>query len=147
MFHSFPAFLMETPQLPFRTSTLHARRRPSNMARGELTVRRARDHAGAAIFMRSTPGCGTSADPSLELVSESFFSRYLSLFSGDFTYVHWNIPTYSPIRIFIFGRRYVPILKTFLQFFKNRSFRGVEPPEGLEIVPDILTQFFSKSEF
>ncbi len=25
-------------------------------------------------------------------------------------------------------------------FFKNRSFGGVEPPEGLEIVPDIFTQ-------
>jgi hypothetical protein len=71
------------------------------------------------------------------------FSRDLSLFSRDFTYVHWNIPTCSPIRIFIFGRRYVPILNTFLQFFfKNRSFGSVEPQEGLEIVPDILTQFF-----
>jgi hypothetical protein len=27
-------------------------------------------------------------------------------------------------------------------FLKNRSFGGVEPPEGLEIVPDILTQIF-----
>ncbi len=37
----------------------------------------------------------------------------------------------------------VPILKTYLQFFlKNRSFGGVEPPEGLENVPDILTQIF-----
>jgi hypothetical protein len=27
------------------------------------------DHAGAAIFMRSTPGCGTLADPSLEWVA------------------------------------------------------------------------------
>jgi hypothetical protein len=26
-------------------------------------------HAGAAMFMRSTPGCGTSAHPSLELKS------------------------------------------------------------------------------
>ncbi len=34
------------------------------------------------------------------------------------------------------------ILKTFLRFFKNRSFGGVEPPKGLEIVSDILTQNF-----
>ncbi len=27
-------------------------------------------------------------------------------------------------------------------FLKNRSFGGVEPPEGVEIVPDILTQIF-----
>ena len=70
-----------------------------------------------------------------------FSSRFFT-FSRDFEYVHWNIPTSSPIRIFIFGRRYVPILITFLRFFKNRSFGGVEPPEGLEIVPDILTQNF-----
>ncbi len=48
----------------------------------------------------------------------------------------------SPIRIFISDGG------TFLSyiFFKNRSFGGIEPPEGLEIVPDILTQNFSKSE-
>ena len=34
------------------------------------------------------------------------------------------------------------MLKTFLRFFKNRSFGGGEPPEGLENVPDILTQIF-----
>ncbi len=28
-----------------------------------------RDHAGAAMFMRSTPGCGTLAGPSLEWVA------------------------------------------------------------------------------
>ncbi len=43
----FPCFLMETPQLPFRTSTLQARSRPSNL--GALTVRRARDHAGICL--------------------------------------------------------------------------------------------------
>jgi hypothetical protein len=32
-------------------------------------------------------------------------------------------------------------------FLKIRSFGGIESPEGLKIVPDILTQFFSKSEF
>jgi hypothetical protein len=51
------------------------------------------------------------------------FSRDLSLFSRDFTYVHWNTPTSSPIRIFIMGRRYVPILKTFLRFFLKSEFR------------------------
>ena len=48
--------------------------------------------------------------------------------------------------MFIFGRRYVPILKRSYVFCKNRSFGGVESPElgqkGLEIVPDILTQNF-----
>ncbi len=50
-------------------------------------------------------------------VSHTFYSRDLLLFSRDFTYFHWNIPSSSPIRIFIFGRRNVPILKTFLRFF------------------------------
>jgi hypothetical protein len=71
-----------------------------------------------------------------------FFLEIYHYFSRDFEYVHWNIPTSSPIRIFIFGRRYVPILKRSYGFFKNRSFGGVEPPEGLEIAPDILTQIF-----
>ncbi len=35
-------------------------------------------------------------------VSHTFFSRDLSHFSRDFTYLHWNIPTCSSIRIFIF---------------------------------------------
>jgi hypothetical protein len=56
-------------------------------------------------------------------VSHTFFSRDLSLFSRNFTYVHWNIPTFSPIRIFMFGRRYVPILKTFPRFFQKSEFR------------------------
>ncbi len=46
-----------------------------------------------------------------------FFSQDLPHFSRDFAYVHWNIPKCSPIRIFIFGRRFVPILKTLLLFF------------------------------
>ncbi len=50
-------------------------------------------------------------------VSDTFFSRDLPLFSRDFTYVHWNILTCFLIRIFIFGWRYVPILKTFLRLF------------------------------
>jgi hypothetical protein len=79
----------------------------------------------------------------ISISKKNVFSRDLSPFSRDFTYVYWNIPTSSPIQILIFGRRYVPILKTFLRFFlKNRSFGGVEPPGGLEIVPDILTQNF-----
>ncbi len=73
-------------------------------------------------------------------ISDTLFSRDLSHFSRDFTYVHWNIPTCSPIRIFIFGLRYVSKLSYGL--FKNRSFGGVEPPEGLKIVLDILRQNF-----
>jgi hypothetical protein len=48
------------------TSTLHDRRRPSNS--GVPT-----HHAGAAMFMRSTTGCGTLAGPSLAL--EGFRSQ------------------------------------------------------------------------
>jgi hypothetical protein len=51
-----------------------------------------------------------------------FFSRFITFFSR-FKYVHWNIITSSPIRTFVFGRRYVPILKTFLHFFKKSEFR------------------------
>ena len=51
----------EIPQLPFSTSTLLDKSSPSNS--GVLTVR-ARDHAGAAMIMRSTPCCGTLAGPS-----------------------------------------------------------------------------------
>ncbi len=68
--HSFHASLMATPPLPFNTSTLHDRSRPSNS--GEPTVK-ALHHAGAAMFMISTTGCGTLAGPSLEL--EGFRSQ------------------------------------------------------------------------
>ncbi len=83
---------------------------------------------------------GRLVDEILHNVSDKCFPRDLTLFSLDSTYNHWNIPTCSPIRIFIFGRRYVPILKTFKWFIKNRSFGGVEPQEGLKNVSDILTQ-------
>ena len=64
---SFLAFFMAMPRLPFHTlaSMLLDRSRPSNS--GVLTAR-ARDRAGAAMCMRSTPGCGTLAGPSLVLV-------------------------------------------------------------------------------
>jgi hypothetical protein len=65
----------------------------------------------------------TEAMAGLGMVSHTFFSRDLSLYPRDFTYVRWNIPTCSPIRIFIFGRRYVPILKKFLRFSKKSEFR------------------------
>ena len=65
--HSFLAFFMAITRLPFHTlaSMLLDRSRPSNS--GVLTAR-ARDRAGAAMCMRSTPGCGTLAGPSLVLV-------------------------------------------------------------------------------
>ena len=62
---SFLAFFMAMPRLRFHTSTLLDRSRPSNS--GVLTAL-ARDRAGAAMCMRSTPGCGTLAGPSLVLV-------------------------------------------------------------------------------
>jgi hypothetical protein len=62
----FPCFLhaswMAMPPLPFRTSTQHDRSRPSYL---DVPTEQARNHAGAAMFMRSTPGCGTLAGPSL----------------------------------------------------------------------------------
>ncbi len=42
----------------------------------------------------------------------------------------------------MFSDPYIHFLKRSFGCFKNRSFGGVEPPEGLEIVPDILTQNF-----
>ena len=70
--HSFRASLTATPPLPFRTSMLHDRSRPSNS--GVLTVKALPlHHVGAAMFMRSTHGCGTLAGPSLEL--EGFRSQ------------------------------------------------------------------------
>jgi hypothetical protein len=96
--------------------------------------------SAAFLFFPIAQALSTHAVLAIYTCISYIFSRDLSHFSRDFTYVHWNIPTCSPIRIFIFGRRYVPILKMLLRFFKNRSFGGVEPPEGLEIVPDILTQ-------
>ena len=65
--HSFLAFLMATPHLLFRISTLDDRSRPSN---SDVLTAKALHHAGAAMYMRSTTGCGILAGPSLE--SEDF---------------------------------------------------------------------------
>ena len=62
----FRAFSTVMPPLPFQTSMLVDRSRPSN---SDVPTEQARDHAGAAMFMRSTPGCGTLAGPSLEWVA------------------------------------------------------------------------------
>ena len=59
--HSFRAFFMATPPLPFQTSTLLDGSRPSNSG---VQTALARDRAGAAMFIRSTPGCGTLVGPS-----------------------------------------------------------------------------------
>ncbi len=58
------ASFMATPPLPFHTSTLHARSRPSSSG---VQMVKALHHAGAAMFMKSTPGCGTLAGHSLGL--------------------------------------------------------------------------------
>ncbi len=63
----------------------------------------------------------------------------------EFANVYWNILKCSPIQSVILGRRYVPILNKFLWFFKNQTFVGLEPPEGLEIVPENGAIFFLKS--
>ena len=68
--HCFLAFLTETQDLLFHTSMLHDRSRPLHSA---VLTDQARDLAGAAMFTRSTPGCGTLADPSLE--SQGFRSQ------------------------------------------------------------------------
>ena len=52
----------------------------------------------------------------------------------------------SPIRRCVRRTEAYPILKTFLLFFKLRRFGGVGAPEGLENVPDILTQKFPQSK-
>ncbi len=72
------------------------------------------------------------------------------LFSGDFitfflkilSSFHRKVLECSPIRSCSFGRRNVPTLRNFLLFLKNRRFGGVDPPEGLEVAPDILAQNF-----
>ncbi len=55
-----------TSTIPFKygLSMLDERSRPSNS--GVLTVK-ALHHAGAAMYMSTTTGCGTLAGPSLEL--------------------------------------------------------------------------------
>jgi hypothetical protein len=79
-----------------------------------------------------------------EIASDKFLSRDSPQFSRDSVDVYWNVLKCFPIRSLILGRRYVPILKTFLRFLQNLSLGGVEPPEGLENekVPDILIQCF-----
>jgi len=62
--HCFLAFLMATQHQLFHTSTLDDKSRPSNS--GVLTAK-ALHRAGAAMYMRSTTGCATLADPSPEL--------------------------------------------------------------------------------
>ena len=64
--HSFLAFFMAMLRLPFHTSTLLDKSRPSNSG---VPTAQARNHAGEAMSMRSTLGCGTLAGPSLELVA------------------------------------------------------------------------------
>jgi hypothetical protein len=75
-------------------------------------------------------------------ISYIFFSRFVTFLSRfyvrslEYSYVFSdpNIHFRSEVRSYL---KNVPTV-----FFKNRSFGGVEPPEGLEIVPDILTQNF-----
>ncbi len=75
-------------------------------------------------------------------ISYIFFSRFVTFFSRfyvrslEYSYVFSdpNIDFRSEVRSYPKKSSYV--------FFKNRSFGGVESPEGLETVPDILTQNF-----
>ena len=62
--HCFLAFLMATQHQLFHTSTLDDKSRPSNSG---VQTAKALHHAEAAMYMRSTTGCGTLADPSPEL--------------------------------------------------------------------------------
>ena len=97
-------------------SAVQLRRDPRCRPVGSRGRRCTRGACGSVPVMRSRRWRSASGW-AVRYVSETFFSQDLSLFSRDFAYVHWNIPTCSPIRIFIFGRRYVPILKTFPLFF------------------------------
>ena len=54
---------MATPYPLFSISTRGDRSRPSN---SDVLTAKALDHAGTAMSMRSTTGCGTLADLSLE---------------------------------------------------------------------------------
>ena len=67
---------MATPPLPFLTSTQHDRSRPSNSAVPKVKTVNAPHHAGAAMFMRSTHGCGISAGPMrTSFALEAFLSQ------------------------------------------------------------------------
>ncbi len=64
-----------------------------------------------------------------------FFLEILRTFTGIFLCVLRSEYSFSVGGTFLsYNRSY--------GFFKNRSFGGVEPPEGLEIEPDILIQIF-----
>ncbi len=54
------------PPILFHASTLLDRSRPPNLG---VPTEQASNHAGASMSMRSTPGRGTSAGPSLEVVA------------------------------------------------------------------------------
>ena len=81
---------MATPPLPFCTSTQHDRSRPSNSAVPTVKTIKAPHHAEAAIFMRSTHGCGILVGPSLEL--EAFLSQKQKRSAGSPGLKDWNIP-------------------------------------------------------
>jgi hypothetical protein len=56
------------PPIPFHAITLLDRSRPSNLG---VPTEQAKNHAEAAMSMRSTPCCGSLAGPSLELVKKT----------------------------------------------------------------------------
>jgi hypothetical protein len=64
-----------------------------------------------------------------------FFLEILRTFTGIFPSVLQSEYSFSDGGTFL-------SLKCSYCFFKNWSFGGVEPSEGLEIVPDILKQIF-----
>jgi hypothetical protein len=74
-------------------------------------------------------------------VSDTFFSRFATFFSRfylrslEYSYVFSDPNIHFRTEVCSYPKN-VPTV------FKNRSFRGVEPPERLEILPDILTQKF-----
>ena len=94
-------------------------------------------HAAICLFLQET------ARSSGYHVSDTFFSRDLShlfleilhTFTGMFLRLRRSEYSFSVGGTFLsYNRSY--------GFFKNRSFGGVEPLEGLENAPDILTQNF-----
>ncbi len=73
-------------------------------------------------------------------ISYNIFSRFVTTFTGIFLRVLQSEYSFSD------GGRFLSSKRSY-GFLKNRSFGGVEPPEGLEIVPDILTQIFLEIRF
>jgi hypothetical protein len=109
-------------RLSRRSGTQQAGRQPSGV---QAAVRPYRPSSSRSVWWWERATCTCACEVGHHgrvLACTGYFSLDLSHFSRNLTYVHWNIPTCSSIRIFIFGRRYFPILKNVPIFLKKSGF-------------------------